>query len=74
MTHRMHWLSHDLPPELQEESDELANEISVDEARAFCVSLLQDVGDLEMAELINEAFLENPVEEIEEIEEWEEED
>ena len=34
----------------------------------------KDVGDLEMAELINEAFLENPVEDIEEIEEWEEED
>jgi hypothetical protein len=54
----MHWLSHDLPFEFHQESDALSQDMDIEEARAFCVSLLQDVGDLEGAQEVNSLFLE----------------
>ena len=68
----MHWLSHDLPWELQQESDALAQDLEIDEAREFCVSLLQDVGDLEGAQMVNALFLKLEEEEGEEEEDEEE--
>ena len=58
-----HWLSHDLPQDLQDISDELAAEMDPEEARMFCVALLQDVGDLDGAEQVNEIFTETDDEE-----------